>query len=224
MLIPNSGNVRGDFQANMADWERVFMHKGLRLISPAITGRVVSKKDTESGTEYIGANLSDAERALILATESNAEALLQVGELIKEETKWSDIYGEHYYIAAKKVDSNSPKKTREKIPLIEVEKHVYSERDVPGLTLRGDDKLCFTGKLIDVETGEIMISFDLIGLTVKNPPVPYEGIYFGKENSLSLRVHKENFRWSGREWREKAWRSLSGKLVEQITDLIRGSE
>jgi hypothetical protein len=76
MIVPPSGSSRGDFEPFLYEFERAFLNKGLRIVSSAITGRVVQEGKSENA-----AQLSDLERALILAKETGADAVLQVGIL-----------------------------------------------------------------------------------------------------------------------------------------------
>ncbi len=76
MILPPSGSSRGQFEGYLNEFERAFLQKGLRVVSSAVTGRVVQERKSESA-----AQLSDVERALILARETGADALLQVGSL-----------------------------------------------------------------------------------------------------------------------------------------------
>lgn len=78
MVLPPRGSERGQ-ASELAEVERVLLAGGLRVISSGVTGRVVL--DSGGTRVETAANLSDLERALVLARDSNADVLLQVVEL-----------------------------------------------------------------------------------------------------------------------------------------------
>lgn len=75
MVLPPSGSERGQ-GSEYAVVERFLLAGGIKVISSGITGRIV--EDGSGNRVETGANLSDLERALVLARKSNADALLQV--------------------------------------------------------------------------------------------------------------------------------------------------
>jgi hypothetical protein len=78
MVLPPRGSERGQV-SELAELERVLLAEGFRVISSGITGKVASGPAEERVDE--AARFSDLERALILAKKSNADTLLQVGEM-----------------------------------------------------------------------------------------------------------------------------------------------
>jgi hypothetical protein len=78
MILPPAGSERGAETA-LADIEPFLLEARFEVISSGVTGRVVTD---ESGNRVeAAANLSDLERALVLAKASNADVLFQVSEI-----------------------------------------------------------------------------------------------------------------------------------------------
>jgi hypothetical protein len=160
MVLPPSGTARGEFEAGLAAAERQFLKKGLTVISPAITGRVAALNDTDKTDTRRGAELSDAERALILAKSSNADAVLQIGTF-----RWSsdreDPLASRYFVA----QGDAFKETT---------KEAWANTS-PSLTHRcWAPVLHFTGRLIDVESGEVLASFNTRGPAIRNIESTFE--------------------------------------------------
>jgi hypothetical protein len=148
MVLPPRGSERGQ-QSELADLERILLAKGFRVISSGITGRVAS--DTVEARADEATRLSDLERALILAKKSNADALLQVGELGFKPS-------ERYFA------------------VLEGDREKYAEIPEPPDS-RGscvvrikEARFGFEAKLINVENGEIVISVDLSQSTSRVAP------------------------------------------------------
>jgi hypothetical protein len=136
MVLPPRGSERGQV-SELADIERVLLGSGVRVISSGVTGRVVL--DQAGNRVETAANLSDLERALVLARNSNAEALLQVIEI-----GWTDSHrafvraGDRFGEVASgtNVDPSS---------LVRVREAVFR----------------FQARVINVENGEIVMSIDV---------------------------------------------------------------
>ena len=78
MIVPPSGTAGVQFEDNMAAIERSFIARGVTVISSAITSRVLADDRTRTSNQT-GINLSELERALLLAKESRVDAILQIG-------------------------------------------------------------------------------------------------------------------------------------------------
>lgn len=137
IILPPSGSSRGAFEGYLNEFERALLQKGLRVVSSAVTGRVVQERKSESA-----AQLSDVERALILARETGADALLQVGSL---ET----------VNATKSRWFCTPSRERE-LEECTAKQYLSSEfgRSISGPQWR------FQGRLIDVRSGEVLASIE----------------------------------------------------------------
>jgi hypothetical protein len=139
MIVPPPGSASTEFQDNLAAIERSFIARGITVISSAITSRVI-----ESGVQ-----LSEVERALILARDSNADAVLQIGAWRWLLADGSD-YSRRYFVE-------------------DVIGTSFAEVDQPAFERAGDrvthvyegTVLSFTGRLIDVENGEVIASFKI---------------------------------------------------------------
>lgn len=141
MVVPPSGTVRGGFERELSVFEKRFLQNGVTLISPAVTGRVVGETTEQGGKTDSAETLSDVERALVLARKSGVEAILQVG------TFGPDGVFERYTC------SDNP------ATLVECHRAGWQaakfKQTLHGRVLR------FQGRLIEVETGEIVGSLDV---------------------------------------------------------------
>jgi len=148
MVLPARGSERGQ-HSELADLERTLLARGFRVISSGITGRVAS--DSSEARADDATQLSDLERALILAKKSNADVLLQVGEF---EFKPS----ERYFVI---VDGGRNRFTE-----------VSERQDRPGyyFVRVKEARLRFQAKLINVENGEIVILMDFSQSTSRVAP------------------------------------------------------
>ena len=152
MVIPPSGTVRGQFDDLINSFENEFLKVGQTVISGAVTGRVVyeGKGNEESSGKRLegGTELSDAERALIMAKSTGADAILQIGHYSWSETNIPT----RFFVL--------PKDSGDGQSFIEVNDHEFK--------LFNDSKysfcspvLSFAGRLTDVETGEVLASLQL---------------------------------------------------------------
>lgn len=169
MVVPPSGTVRGTFEGEMALVEAEFLKRNMIVFSPALTARVVTTvtekgKGADSGTE-----LSDVERALILAKEANAEAILQIGTLA-----WIDNGSRRYFIwdENKRSVAESDKLTYERTT---AHKWWYSAR-----------LLTASGRLIDVVSGEVMATFRIEGSAFNSLPETYTSTWAPNKDNDKL--------------------------------------
>ena len=161
MVLPPRGSERGQ-QSELAGLERALLAKGFRVISSGITGRVASEAVEARADE--AARLSDLERALILAKKSNADALLQVGEL---EFKPS----ERYFTVRKGDRGNFTE--------------VPDPPSVDSWRLRVKEaRLSFQAKLINVENGEIVISMEFSQSTSRVAPPLHIDVPLSSEETI----------------------------------------
>ena len=154
MIVPPSGSAGVAFQENLAAIERSFIARGLTVISSAITSRVILEEPTRDRSRADAAiQLSEVERALLLARDSNADAVLQIGtwDWVSSETFE---YGRRYF-----VEDKDAKIFRE-VDQFEFERAQMAD-DGPRIRSFGRDVLAFTGRLIDVESGEVLASFKI---------------------------------------------------------------
>jgi hypothetical protein len=78
MILPPAGSERGA-ATPLADIEPFLLEARFEVISSGVTGRVVN--DTGGNRVERAANLSDLERALVLAKASNVDVLFQISEI-----------------------------------------------------------------------------------------------------------------------------------------------
>jgi hypothetical protein len=150
MVLPPEGTSRDPQKVpEFSALERELLRRGIRVISAGLTGRVAieSKVSSESGSA--ATNLSQLERALVLAKKSNADALLQVESLGWEPQSRGFVYT---------VPPSGPPPAffREAASPEEWSATPFTQRyAIQGPTMH------FVGKLIDVESGEVNVVIDL---------------------------------------------------------------
>jgi hypothetical protein len=149
MVLPPRGSERGQV-SELADLERVLLGRGFRVISSGITGRVASGPVAARADE--ASRLSDLERALILAKDSNADALLQVGEI-------AFVPAERYFTLLE-----GDFRQFKEVPESPAAPGVYCIRIK-------EARFDFQAKLINVENGEIVLSMDISQSTSRVSPM-----------------------------------------------------
>lgn len=149
MVIPPSGSARGQFDSTISIFEAEFLKLGITVISGAVTGRVVLSNEVGTDEKRVegAAQLSDAERALIMAKKTGAHAVLQVGEF-----GWTDRDEppDRYFVA----DQAS-------LQYREVDEGSLQTAAPQFRWVLSAPRLRFIGKLIDVESGEVIASFKI---------------------------------------------------------------
>ncbi len=93
MVIPPVSKDPGAFDTEINFFEREFLKHDITVITAAITGRLAATQTEESKTKG-GIALSEAERVLIMARETGANAYLQVGKF----TWLEDVPTTRYFI------------------------------------------------------------------------------------------------------------------------------
>lgn len=150
MIVPPSGSGGVEFQDNLAAIERSFIARGITVISSAITSRVIlDDQNRGRSRSESGILLSEVERALILARDSNADAVLQVGAWRWTTAEASD-HSRRYFVEDVRGTS-----------FAEVDQVAYARAGDRLTHIYESDVLLFTGRLIDVETGEVIASFKI---------------------------------------------------------------
>jgi hypothetical protein len=146
MVLPPFGSERGAASA-LAEVERVLLDGGVRVISSGVTGRVV--RDQTGDRVESAANLSDLERALVLARGSNAEALLQILEI-----GW--VQGERSFVLDQdRFDEVGHGISVNSSALVQVGEAIFK----------------FQARLISVDNGEILMNIEILqGTSRVSPP------------------------------------------------------
>lgn len=147
MVIPPSGTARGAFEPQIVLFEREFLKRNVTVISGAITGKVVleSAAGSDEKKSEAAALLSDLERALIMAKRTGAEAILQVGEF-----DWSKHEKPTRFFLA-----GAPGMPFREVKQEEYTAYTGEKRSFYSYELR------FVGRLVDVENGEVMATFEV---------------------------------------------------------------
>ncbi len=203
MVLPPKGSERGQV-SELAHLEKALLKQGVRVISSGVTGRVVNTVDTAEGQANAGATqLTDLERALVLARKSGAEALLQVANM-----EWAkDANNFRYYVL------QADGKTFSEVSKADFEAQAPAKQwAVTGPSLH------FEAKLIDAETGEIVTAVDLSQSTVheitsKSLPMTISG---GTIVVPNLGPHATEI--DTIDLREEATVEMMGKLASLIAE------
>jgi hypothetical protein len=216
MVIPPSGTARGQYDKEIALFEREFLKGGLTVISGAITGRVVlDPEGSTKGKSEAAAHLSDAERALVMAKETGADAILQIGQF-----EWAE--GTTRYFLA-----NSSDKTHREVRLDEFR----AAPDENKIALTGHI-LRFVGRLTDVQTGMVLASFKIESATNWNLPTDYIAtIRYVKPNAITVEenlpynkmtVRGGVYQAPSRIWEVQARDKTTSQVIQQIAKRIAG--
>ncbi len=202
MVLPPQGTERAQQKVpEISGLEKELLRRGIRVISAGLTGRVAieSKLETSSGSNATG--LSQLERALVLAKKSNADALLQV-----EVLEWAPESRRFIYqppapsfVPATEADWNATPSGQR-----------YT---IVGPTLR------IEGKLIDVESGEVMAAIDLsqatVNLVAPNATKSFTWID-GQGFTYDSAYGNGKMSTESPEFRQKAQDALMGALAAHV--------
>jgi hypothetical protein len=160
MVIPPSGTARGQFDREIALFERELLKSDITVVAGAVTGRIVlgggagAEKRLEAAKD-----LSDAERALVMAKETGADALLQLGGF-----GWSEGRAATRFVVLMKMDGVQRFR--------EVSQSEYQGASGAKLAFLSP-VLSFVGRLMDVESGQVVASFKIDGAANWSLPVGY---------------------------------------------------
>ncbi len=194
MIIPPSGTARAEFDEKVSLLEREFLKNELIVISGAITGRVVLDKPGGEGRRVeAAAQLSDAERALIMAKETGADVILQIGRMgWSQEQRFKRFFlldGETYKEVSEAEFRTAP-----------AGKAKYAFQS-PVFT--------FVGRLMDVLTGEVIASFQMESAANWN---------LQSEYSTELREDSEATPFRKRRINETPFSYASGGWVAEVQE------
>lgn len=207
MIVPPSGTAGVEFQENLAAIERSFIARGLTVISSAITSRVILDDQTRDRQRAdAGLRLSEVERALLLAKESNAHAVLQIGTWTWLDSD-AEEYGRRYFVE----DKNT--KTFNEVSMTQWEQARMTQG--PTTPWYGSSILSFTGRLIDVESGEVLASFK-IDVPKVNVAEPLTVSYDGDGKAISW-----SYDWSNDDRKsQSATNRAVSELFDRLANLI----
>ena len=204
MIIPPSGTARGTFENKLSLFEREFIRQGMTVISAAITGRVVMDspdKSQEKKNETAG-NLSDMERALIMAKTTGADVILQLGMF-----EWGKERILTRFFIAEGTTDGVFKETN----LSQYKSWTGAKMEFESLVLN------FIGKLVNVENGEVLATISTTMPANFALPNDYicEFALTGCKLTYRLATEKPFMYWTyGTEGKEYPWESQALELAE----------
>lgn len=206
MIIPPQGTVRGAYDVQVALLERGLLKTGTTVVTAAVTARVAVDADKSNDkccdARAMVASLSDVERALVMAKESGADAILQIGSF--EWSAGNDLPGRYF------IRNNSDSYG-------EVAQKKYLDHAGPKIHFNSD-RLVFIGRLIDVQTGEVMVSFNLTCYTNWTLPGEYSATI--NEGLGRSAVKQENYAYYGGHFWYDSKRRTEEKVVQEIVLVI----
>jgi hypothetical protein len=157
IVLHSSGTDSSRFETIVAGFEREFLRHGVTVISGAVTGRVVLDVEKSERKTEAAAQLTDIERALVMARRTGAEAVLQIGAYER-----LPLVEARYLVHAKGSG------------IRETDRETYLAW--PGdRTYLSSGASLFVGKLIDVSSGEVVASFKVGCATFSSFPADIHG-------------------------------------------------
>jgi hypothetical protein len=200
MALPPSGTNRGELDAVISIFERELLKQNITVISSAVTGRVVMDSGGTAKKDEAAQGLSDAERALVMAKGTGADAILQIGAL-----QWEQAVGRWFVLRGKKYEE------------VTQEEHSAcrgARTSFPGL------ELVFVGRLIDVESGQVMASFGIRDNVTWTLPSAYRAELSMKEGKLV--VKREDWAISAPDWIPAAKQRVLERTISLVAARITG--
>jgi len=205
MVIPPSGTVRGQFDNVIALFEREFLKRGITVISGAVTGRVVI--DAGTGAEKrveAAAGLSDAERALIMAKETGADAILQIGQFV-----WSDApVATRFFTCCGRESKGYAEVSQEEYQAWSGKKAVMTSR-----------WLAFVGRLMDVQNGEVLASFNM-GAGANFNLQANQQVPFGVQRRRGPRGAAVEELWPPESFPAVNWNTATAVTMEKVIQTV----
>ena len=205
MILPPSGTAGEEFNANLTQIERSLMIRGIEVTSPTIGARAVTKSPN---------NLSDLERALVLANASKVDAVLQIG-IFSDGGQTSTItdglgpeLGARYLV----YDPN-------RLVVNEVGYKVYNQAPNSNRFKFKAPIVHFKAKLIDVIDGTILANYDFTAELSKTLPTAYTA----QLTSLTdPKLRSTSFLWDDSEWVIKAQERITSEIFDEIARTFNG--
>ena len=162
-----------------------------------------------AGEDEAAQGLSDAERALVMAKDTGADAVLQIGTF-----NWQGRRNCRYFVGGKGVSNpNAPPSELKEVTLKEYESHTGHKLAFSGMWLE------FVGRLMDVQSGEVMASFKYGNSPLWNLPSPYSAVI--QDEGGGPMVISENYSLTGgtsiKEAEEKAVERVVSAIARRIS-------
>lgn len=206
MIIPPSGSARGTFENKLSLFEREFIRQGLTVISPAITGRVVmdSPDKSQEKKNETASNLSDMERALVMAKNTGTDIILQLGMFEWDRGSWQT----RFFVA----DSSKDGVFRE------VSDAEYKTWQDIKLVFESPNLRCI-GKVVNVENGEVLAMLSAVMPANYALPQDYHAEYY-RYSSGDLALVSENYSYEPRSWEAQSMVNAEKRLIQYMVETI----
>ena len=209
MVIPPSGISRGEFESQIVLFEREFLRHGVTVIAGAVTGKVVLEGASDERKSESAAQLSDLERALVMAGNTGAEAILQIGTFA-----WGGAVNPARFFI-----------TDGKSPFREVAEAEYRDQELADQTSNkrartfsySSNDLQFRGRLIDLN-GEVVATFDLALPMIYALPRDYHARL--ARASSAWGIVQENYQLQSTAWTSKSQALAEERMIESVVRKI----
>lgn len=211
IIIPPAGTPRSDLESKIILFEREFLKKGITVISGDITGRVVMESLDKPDEKKVEAarSLSEMERALTMANSTGADAILQLIEF-----RWLFPQAMTRYFVGELEDEGEFREVTYD------EWHAWSGMKRDFLS----PKWIFVGRVVDVNSGEVLASYDLSMPANFTLPEDYQAryLYTPVENRLtkSKLIGEYTFSYDGNSWLPRAMERAENKVMAHIAASI----
>ncbi|MBI4567120.1 MAG: hypothetical protein HY719_01840 [Planctomycetes bacterium] len=201
MVLPPSGTARGVFEKQLVWAEGEFLKRNLGVTSPAVGARVVDENQGDEVVRRGGGEFSDMERALRLSKKANCDVVVQIGSF-----EWVENGAKRYFVGENE-------KMRE-VTRREHDEHVGFKYSISTYQLH------FSGRLVEVEKGDTLATFNMAGSLFGHLPQDYVTTWQW-DGAMSIPTG-ENYRWNDEEWIQVAMRKTSDDVFSRVADYIAG--
>lgn len=202
MVLPATGSGRV-LDAELAGLERALLQRGLTVVAPATSARVVFDEEHPETQRRGGGELSDLERTLLLGRAASAQVVLQVQRLAP------DGLTRRLFVA-----------TRGVAPMREVGPDDWGRAAPAWRWALEAPLLCFTGRLIDVRTGEVLAVLELEGRLLDALPATYLARLRPDAQAEGLALVEESFPFGGPEAEAEWVAGARARVTEQMFDAV----
>ncbi len=186
MVVPPASTAKGQYDSIISSFERELLRNGVLVISGAITGRVS------------GDNMSDTEKALVLAKKSGADGILAIGEWA-----WTKEAAPKRFFIFEEAGRNY-----KEVSATEYQSMGGLKYSFPSSELR------FVGRLLNTESGEVIASFEIKSPANYNLPYPYVAKVEIEKDKPTIK--EENFAYTNSAWYGDARKATEGSIVKAV--------
>ncbi len=204
IVIPPSGTARGQFDSIISLFEKEFLKNDLTIVSSSITGRVVYESQETDSRRVEGAQtLSDTERALVMAEQTGADGILQIGTW-----QWSDETPSRFFVLAPGSSTFTETTQSEYYASSSEQKYTFSS-----------PALHFVGKLLDISDGQVVATFDILYPANWCLPNDYQTQLYRDQQGNLTRIN-ESFAYSGGHWLPQVQNELPSRVIQRVAQLV----